>query len=70
MNNPTLDISIIFGVVFGFLGSLIAYLITYKEWVHHYPTKKEPKRIALQTAIFAFIFFLLVSILLGLFYKP
>ncbi len=35
----------------------MAYLITYNEWVRHYPTKKEPRKMALEAAIFAFVVF-------------
>ena len=67
MTNFALPIFILIGGVFGFLGALIAYLITYNEWVHHYSTKKEPRKMALETAIFVFVFFLLVSLIAGYF---
>jgi len=70
MNSSSFSISLLIGGTFGFLGSLTAYLITYNEWAHHYPTKKEPRKIALETAIFAFVFFFFLSILVGLLYKP
>ncbi len=70
MTSFTLPIFILIGGVFGFLGALMAYLITYNEWVHHYQTKREPRKIALETAIFVFSFFFILSVLLGLFYKP
>ncbi len=58
MNNiNALKIFIGIGGLFGFLASLMAYLISYNEWIHHYPTKKEPRKIALRTAIFTFVVF-------------
>jgi hypothetical protein len=35
----------------------MAYLITYNEYQHHYQTKKEPRKISLEAAIFTFVFF-------------
>jgi len=44
----------------GVLAGLIAFLITYNEFSHHYPSKKEPIRIAFRTALGSFLFFLLL----------
>ena len=57
------------GFIFGSLGALMAYLITYKEWIHHYPSPKIPRRMALETAIFTFVFFLVVALLVGVVVK-
>jgi hypothetical protein len=46
---------------FTLIGSVMAYLITYNEYVHHYPTKKEPRKTALEAAIFTFIVFSVLS---------
>src|SRR5277367_2126335 len=40
------------------LNKIQYYLITYKEWEHHYPSPEIPRKMALETAIFTFIFFL------------
>lgn len=53
------------GVIFGLLAALMAYLITYNEWLHHYPSKKEPRKIALEAAVFTFIIFLVLSLFIG-----
>ena len=65
MNNTNFELFVIIGGSFGFLGALMAYLITYNEWVHHYQTKKEPRKMALETAVFVFIFFFLLSLIGG-----
>ncbi|HEX4104494.1 MAG TPA: hypothetical protein VHZ04_03430 [Candidatus Paceibacterota bacterium] len=57
------------GLIFGALGALAAYLITYKEWEHHYPTPEIPRRLALETAIFAFALFVGIALLVGIFIK-
>jgi cytochrome bd-type quinol oxidase subunit 2 len=57
------------GVIFGSLAALCAYLITYKEWEHHYSDRKIPRRMALETAIFTLLFFLAIMVVVGLFFK-
>jgi len=47
---------------FVFIAAIMAYLITYNEWMHHYPTKKEPRKHAWEAAIFTFIFFAVMMI--------
>jgi len=47
---------------FTLIGSFMAYLITYNEWIHHYPTKKEPRKAALEAAIFTFIALSVISV--------
>jgi hypothetical protein len=42
---------------FALIAAVMAYLISYDEWTHHYSTKKEPRKIALEAAIFTLIFF-------------
>jgi hypothetical protein len=56
-----------YGIYFVFLpfvliGSIMAYLITYNEYMRHYQTKKEPRKIALEAAVFAFVLFNIISI--------
>jgi len=60
---------LIIGIIFGSLGAICAYLITYKEWQHHYPSPEIPRKMALETAIFTFIFFLMLMIVAGLVVK-
>ncbi len=60
---------LIIGLIFGSLGALMAYLITYKEWMHHYTSPKIPRRIALETAVFTLVFFIVVAMLVGAFVK-
>jgi hypothetical protein len=45
---------------FALIAAVMAYLISYNEWMHHYPTKKEPKKIALEAAVFTFIIFIAI----------
>jgi len=48
-------------LIFSFIAGLVAFSITYMEYVHHYPTKKEPLKHAASTAIFTFIVFVVIG---------
>ncbi|MBE3559975.1 MAG: hypothetical protein IMW89_12215 [Ktedonobacteraceae bacterium] len=53
------------GAIFGSIGSLMAFLITYDEYSHHYLSRREPLLAGLQTALFAFLVFMALSCLTG-----
>lgn len=57
----------VIGGVFGLVGSAMAYLITYREWVHHYESPKVPRKIALEAAVAAFVFLMIVALAAGFF---
>ena len=44
MNNSSFDLILVLGGIFNLLAALMAYLIMYNEWVHHYPTKKTTEK--------------------------
>jgi len=44
----------------------MAFLITYEEYVHHYPDKRKALKTALKTAIFTLVFFLVLGLLLAI----
>ena len=58
---------IIIGLGFSALAALAAFLITYEEWSHHYPGKREPFKFAMEAAIVAFLVFAVLTILVNLF---
>ena len=43
----------------------MAFLITYEEYKHHYPDKRQICKAALKTAAFTFVFFLVIGVLLA-----
>jgi H+/Cl- antiporter ClcA len=59
--------SVVIGVIFGFLAALMAFVITWHEYEKHKFTGKRLFRQAFQAAIFTFIVFLLLSLLVGFF---
>ena len=45
-------------VIFSILAAIMAYLITYQEYRHHFPDKRDIKKAALRTGGFTFLLFL------------
>lgn len=58
-------IFIIIGLIFSPIAALMAYLITYGEYSHHYLSKKETLKISLEFAFYTFCFFLSLTIIVG-----
>jgi hypothetical protein len=57
---------VVLGLLWSALAAAFAFLITYMEWSHHYPTYREPLRYGVQAAAAAFAFFMLLTVLVGL----
>jgi len=55
--------SILIGAVFSTLAALCAFVITYEEYLKHYPDKRRPFLVALRTALAAFVFFMVITVL-------
>jgi len=53
------------GVLFGTLGGAIAYIIFYKEYIHHFVDAGKARGMALRGALTAFLFFLALSVIAG-----
>jgi purine-cytosine permease-like protein len=53
-------------VILSLLASAAAFVITYEEYVHHYPDKRKVLKTALKTAVFTLIFFLALGLLLAI----
>jgi hypothetical protein len=56
--------SIVIGGVFSTLAALCAFVITYGEYLKHYPDKRRPFLIAVKLSVATFVFFMVVSVLL------
>lgn len=65
MTGTELELFLGIGIVSGALAALLAYFITYGEWSRHYPTKREPRKMALEAAVFAFVVFFIISLAAG-----
>jgi len=55
------------GLILSPIAALMAFLITYKEYEHHYPGKSEPLKLATEAAIFTFVLFMIIAVIAGLF---
>jgi purine-cytosine permease-like protein len=53
-------------VILSLLAAAAAFVITYEEYVHHYPDKREVLKKALEAAIFTLVFFLALGLLLAI----
>jgi hypothetical protein len=60
-------VAFVLSLIFCPLAALCAFLITFDEYSHHYPNKRKPFQLALEAAIYTFIFFLFISLLIGFF---
>jgi RsiW-degrading membrane proteinase PrsW (M82 family) len=58
-------LSLAISLIFAPLASGMAYLITYGEYIHHYPDKKQPVKMAIQAALVTFVFFIVLSLVVG-----
>ena len=58
---------LVIGLVFSSLAAMCAFIITYGEYIHRYPTKKEPLKLAWEAAIFTFTVFMLLILGAGFF---
>ena len=57
----------VIGLFFSPIAGAMAFLIFYNEYLHHYPNKKQPLKIALEAAFITFILFFILSIIGGFF---
>ena len=53
-------------VILSLLAAIMAFLIIYEEYKHHYPDKRQVCKEALKAACFTFVFFLVLGFFLGL----
>ena len=60
-----LRFSIVIGIVFSSLAAVSAFVITWREYERHKFTGKRLFKETFQSAIFTFIVFLLLSVLVG-----
>jgi hypothetical protein len=66
MLTALLFFSLLIGTTFGFIAGAIAFVITYNEWQKHRYEGWRLWKEALKAGVFAFVFFLVLSLCLGL----
>ena len=65
--NAMLRTALVLGFSFSFIASLAAFLISYEEYSRHYPDKRKAFLLSVRTAVFAFMVFLVLAIIIGFF---
>jgi hypothetical protein len=58
-------ISVGIALILSPIASAIAFIITYSEYLHHYPDKKKPVKLATEAALVTFTFFVVLSFVIG-----
>lgn len=58
------SVSMTFASFFGLLAGACAFLITYDEYVHHFPDKRKAFKMAFTAGLTAFLFFWSLTLLL------
>jgi hypothetical protein len=64
-----LEIVLVIGLPFSALASVMAYMITFREYSHHFVDRREAISKALGTALSALVFFVSLTVALGLVLK-
>ena len=62
---PVITIVTFIGALFGLLASILAYVILYREYQHHFVDGARPRKMALQGALVTLLVFLALSITFG-----
>ena len=65
--NAMLRAALVLGFSFSSIAGLAAFLISYEEYSRHYKDKRKALQLSLKTAIFAFMVFLILAIIIGFF---
>lgn len=58
-----ISLALTIGLVLSTLAAIAAFLITYDEWSRHYANRREPLKLAMQSAFFAFLVFAVLTVL-------
>lgn len=61
-----MDVALYIGLCFSPIAALMGFAISYAEYSRHYSDKRTPLLLSLRTALFVFVFFMLLSFALGL----
>ena len=64
-----LQLSAVLGIVFGALAAACAFFISYHEYKNNWNFRGSPARMAMRSALVAFVFFFAGAIALGLAFR-
>lgn len=58
---------VLIGLILSAMAGFTAFLITYDEWSHHYPDKREPLKFGAEAGVVAFLVFAILTVLVSFF---
>ena len=64
-----LTLGAVFGVVFGVLAGACAFVIAYHEYKRNWSFRGSPSKMALRSALVAFVFFFIASVVLVIVFR-
>jgi hypothetical protein len=62
----TVRLALVLGLIFSPLAGLMAFVITYEEYQHHYPDRRRVMRASAEAGVTTFVVFLLLSLIVGM----
>jgi len=65
MNKQFLVVFVI-GIPFSIIAGIFVFLLSYREYSRHFPDKGKPLKMSFESAFFAFSFFIILSIIIGI----
>jgi uncharacterized membrane protein YedE/YeeE len=63
---PERIVIIFIAAIAGCFAGAMAYLISYQEYLQHFPDKRKPRKMALEAALLAFAFFFGIGVVLAI----
>jgi uncharacterized membrane protein len=63
--NQQFFIALVIGIPFSLMAGMFVFLLSYREYSHHFVDKKKLLKLSLESACFAFIFFIILSLVIG-----
>ncbi|MCL4393190.1 hypothetical protein M1145_03575 [Patescibacteria group bacterium] len=60
-------IFIVIGIIFAPIAGILAFIISFEEYKHHYTNIKDSLKIPLQIALITFLFFIFIFLILSFF---
>jgi uncharacterized membrane protein len=59
----------VIGLFFSLMASIMAFIITYREYTHHYLDKQDTFNTSFKAAVYTFAVFIVLSIFLAIFLR-
>jgi hypothetical protein len=63
--NQQFFVVFLIGIPFSLVAGVFIFLLSYREYSHHFPDKRKPLKMSFESALFAILFFIALSIIMG-----